>query len=97
MGIIWGALWYVSAIEFAAFITERWDVKGGSQICGPVFQSGYVLSVIQPWHLVAFKLNFCMSCFFICGCVQSLYQSLTLDELAALSATGFVDLLVAYY
>lgn len=57
--------------------------------CGPVFQSGYTLLVIQLWHLAAFELNFCMSCFFIC--------SLTLDELTALSATGFVDLLVTNY
>ena len=59
------------------------------KFCGPVFQSGYALLVIQLWHLVAFELNFCMSCFFIC--------SLTLDELTALSATGFVDLLVTNY
>ena len=79
------------------FIMDVGVLKVAHKFCGPVFQSGYVLSVIQLWHLVAFKLNFCMSCFFICGCVQSLYKSLTLDELAALLTTGFVDLLVAYY
>ena len=96
MGIIWGAFWYVCAPEFAAFINIG-VLKVAHKFCGPVFKSGYALLVIQPWHLVAFELKFCMSFFFICGCVQFFYQTLTLDELAALSATGFVDLLVIYY
>ena len=72
-------------------------LKVAHKFCGPVFQSECTLLVIQPWHLIAFELTFCKSCSFICGCVMSFYQSLTLDELAALSATSFVDLLVTYY
>ena len=83
--------------EAVNYMDYRATLKVAHKFCGPVFQSECTLLVIQPWHLIAFELTFCVSCSFVCGCVLSFYQSLTLDELAVLSATSSVDLLVRYY
>ena len=48
----------VSAPGFAAFIRNIGMLKVAHKFCGPVFQSGYVILVNQPWHLIAFELNF---------------------------------------
>ena len=59
-----------SAPGFAAFIRNIGMLKVAHKFCGPVFQSGYVILVNQPWHLIAFELNFCMSCFLKLGLHQ---------------------------
>ena len=67
-------------------------------LLGAVSQSGSALFSHSTQVFDSIWTKFLHELFlYICCCVQSFYQSLTLDELTALSTTGSVDLLVAYY
>ena len=72
-------------------------LKVAHKFCGPVFQSGYILSVIQPWHLVAFKLNFLHELFLYMWLCTAPLPKFDTWWTSCLVNHRFLDLLVAYY